>query len=244
MGRIMIIIPAIDLKDGKCVRLKQGDFNRLTVYSEFPADVAREWESGGAERIHIVDLDGSLAGAPRNLSAIRQIVRSVSVPVQIGGGIRNTETIETLLGIGVGRVILGTAALKQSGFAIDACRRFEGRIIIGIDAKGGNVAVEGWTEDSETSAVELARQYEPYRPDAVVYTDIRRDGMETGVNLESTRELAEAITVPVIASGGVSGIRDILELKKIEASGITGVIIGKALYSGALTLAEAIQATQ
>lgn len=240
----MIVIPAIDLKDGKCVRLKQGDFKRVTVYSEFPADVARQWEDGGAERIHIVDLDGSLAGAPRNLSAIRQIIRSVSVPVQVGGGIRNMETIETLLGIGVGHVILGTAALKQSGFVIDACNRFEGRIIIGIDAKEGRVAVEGWTEESQTSAVELARKYEPYHPGAVVYTDIRRDGMQTGVNLESTRELAEAIAVPVIASGGVSGTDDILKLKEIEASGISGVIVGKALYSGAMTLAEAIRAAR
>jgi len=240
----MLIIPAIDLKGGKCVRLQQGDFNRVTIYSDSPAEVAQKWEMMGAERIHIVDLDGSLAGSPRNMSAINNIVAGIAIPVQIGGGIRNMNTVETLLGMGVSRVILGTAALKQQQFVIDACSRFPGRIILGIDAKDGNVAVEGWTENSGTSAIELARFYEQYRPDAVVYTDIKRDGMETGVNLKSTQELALSISIPVIASGGVSGISDIVDLRNLEGDGITGVIIGKALYNDTLSLDEAIKAAR
>ncbi len=240
----MIIIPAIDLKDGRCVRLQQGDFGRATVYSENPAEIARKWQSGGAERIHVVDLDGSLAGASRNLPAIQAIVEATSVLIQVGGGIRNMETIEALLSLGVGRVILGTAALKQKQFVVNACSRFPGKILIGIDARGGLAAVEGWTEETGIPAIELARSYEAYDPEAFVYTDIKRDGMETGVNLESTRELAEAVSIPVIASGGVAGIGDILNLKKIETSGICGVIVGKALYSGALSLEDALKAAR
>ena len=240
----MIIIPAIDLKEGKCVRLQQGDFGRVTVYSERPAEIAEKWQAAGAERIHVVDLDGSLAGSPRNLAAISDIIKATSVPIQIGGGIRNMGSVESLFSLGVSRVILGTAALKQKQFVIDACKQFAGKILIGIDAKGGQVAVEGWTEETGVSAVELARSYQEYGPEAVVYTDIKRDGMETGVNLESTRELAEALSVPVIASGGVAGLQDILNLKKIESCGILGVIVGKALYTGALSLDEAIQAAK
>ena len=240
----MIVIPAIDLKDGKCVRLQQGDFNRVTIYSDNPGETATRWQSGGAERIHVVDLDGSLAGSPRNFHSIREIVKAVTIPVQVGGGIRSMDTIEQLFDAGVSRVILGTAALKQRQFVIDACTRFTGNIIIGIDAKDGLVAVEGWTETSGTSAVDVARMYQPYGPEAIIYTDISRDGMGTGINLKSTRELAESISIPVIASGGVSGIRDLLELKKIEKYGITGVIVGKALYSGALSIEEAVSAVK
>ena len=240
----MIVIPAIDLKDGKCVRLQQGDFNRVTVYSDCPEEFAVKWQSAGAKRLHIVDLDGSLAGSPRNLPVITKIVNAVTIPVQVGGGIRNMETVDRLFEAGVAKVILGTAALKQKQFVSYACRRFPGRIILGIDAKNGYAAIEGWTEDSGTLAIDVARHYQPYEPDAIVYTDIQRDGMQGGVNLQSTRELAETTGIPVIASGGVSGIQDLLELKKIESSGIIGVIVGKALYSGALSLEEAIRAAQ
>ncbi len=237
----MLVIPAIDLKNGQCVRLQQGDFNRVTVYSDCPEEVALKWQSAGAERIHIVDLDGSLAGSPRNLPAITRIVSTVSVPVQVGGGIRSMETVENFFAAGVAKVILGTAALKQKQFVIDACKQFPGRIILGIDAKGGYAAVEGWTENSGTLALDVARWFQPYHPDAVVYTDIQRDGMQGGVNLQSTRELAETVGIPVIASGGVSGIQDLVNLKEIEPYGVTGVIVGKALYSGAMSLEDAIR---
>lgn len=238
----MIIIPAIDLRDGKCVRLAQGDFERLTVYSDDPVAMARTWQEQGAQRLHLVDLDGSLAGAPRNGEQIRAIVEELSVPVQVGGGIRNRETIDYYLGMGVQWVILGTAALKDEHFVRTACRDYEGRIILGIDAGDGKVAVQGWTEETVESPLSLARKYEQEGLAAIVYTDIKRDGMGAGVNCESTRMLAEAIEVPVIASGGVAGLDDIYRLRAIESSGVCGVIIGKALYSGTLSLPEAINA--
>ena len=238
----MIVIPAVDLKDGKCVRLEQGDFNRATIYSDQPTEMAVRWQSGGAQRIHIVDLDGSLTGSPRNFNAIEEITKKVRIPVQVGGGIRNMDAVEKLFGVGVGYVILGTAALKNRAFVIDACTRYPGKVIIGIDAKNGYVAVEGWTEESGTPAIGIAQSYQQYGPAAIVYTDINRDGMGTGVNLESTRELAKAVVIPVIASGGVSGIHDLLEIKKMENFGVIGVIVGKALYSGAMTIEEAVRA--
>ncbi len=239
----MIIIPAIDLKDGKCVRLLQGDFSRATVYSDNPVEVAGIWQEKGAERIHIVDLDGSLAGFPRNKEVIRDIIRETDVPVQVGGGIRDMKTLEDYLRMGVYRVILGTAALKNRKFVLDACTANAGRIILGIDASGGKVAVEAWTEGMTESPLEVAKSYEGYGLDAIVYTDIKRDGMEVGVNIEATRDLAISVGIPVIASGGVSSINDIERLLEIEKSGVVGVIIGKALYSETLRLEDAIKVT-
>jgi len=238
----LIVIPAIDLKDGKCVRLAQGDFSRITVYSENPTEIAAQWQEQGAERIHIVDLDGSLAGSPRNSRAILAIVRSVGIPVEVGGGIRDIRTVASYVEGGVQWVILGTAALKNRSFVQEACRLFHGRIIIGIDARDGLAAAEGWTEKTAEPAVDIARLYEGDDPAAIVYTDIKRDGMETGVNIEATRMLARSVSIPVIASGGVAGIEDIKRVAKIEADGVMGVIVGKALYAGSLGLPEAIRA--
>lgn len=236
----MIVIPAIDLKGGRCVRLVQGDFGRATVYADDPTEMAAIWKNKGAERLHVVDLDGSLAGVPRHEAVIRRIVTETGLPLQVGGGIREMKTVEAYLRMGVRWVILGTAALRDPEFLRRACREFPDRVILGIDARGGQLAVQGWTETHAETAVALARRFEDDRPAALVYTDITRDGMETGINIENTRELAESVGIPVIASGGVSGMRDIENLMKIEGKGIFGVIAGKALYTGALCLAEAI----
>ena len=240
----MLIIPAIDLKDGRCVRLKQGDFSRSTVYSSDPVDVALRWQNAGAGRIHIVDLDGSLAGSPRNREEIKRIAGSVKVPIELGGGIRDLAAIESYLTAGIRFAILGSAALNNPELVKNACAEFPGRIIIGIDARDGMVAVEGWTVKTSIEAVELARSFEQFDLDSIIYTDINRDGMETGVNVEATRKLAESVKVPVIASGGVASLQDIRELKRVEQSGIMGVIIGKALYTGAIVLEEAIRVSQ
>lgn len=226
------------------MRLAQGDFNRTTVYGEHPADVARRWQDKGAERIHIVDLDGSLAGIPRNREAIGDIIRAVSIPVELGGGIRDLETIANYVNLGVRWIILGTAALRNPELVKEACRTFADQIILGIDARDELVAVQGWTEITSLTPIDLIRSYGECRVSAVVYTDIRRDGMETGVNIEATKALAEAIEIPVIASGGVGGIGDIEKLLEIEASGVIGVIAGRALYTGALSLEEAIRKTK
>ena len=237
----MVIIPAIDLKDGSCVRLLQGNFDRATVYSDEPEEMARTWVRRGAERIHVVDLDGSKKGKPSNRNIIEKIVRAVDVPVQVGGGIRDIYTIEDYLSIGVSRCILGTVALKNRPLVVDACSRFPGRIILGIDARDGMVAVEGWIENSNRSVLELAKEYEGIGLDALVYTDISRDGMQTGVNIAATEKIARDLSIPVIASGGVSGIRDIKALLDIEKSGVMGVIVGKALYDGTITLEAALE---
>jgi len=237
----VIIIPAIDLKDGKCVRLLQGDFSRATVYSDQPVEMAKNWQKKGAERIHVVDLDGSKAGFPENEEVIRNLVQEIDIPVQVGGGIRDMKTVEDYLDMGVSWVILGTAALKDRKFVVDACASYGGSIMLGIDGKEGKILVEGWTEETGQSVVEIAKSYEDFGVNAVVYTDIKRDGMETGVNIENTKILAESVNIPVIASGGVSGLKDIEELLKIESSGVIGVIAGKALYSGALQLEDAIE---
>ncbi|MBN1381159.1 MAG: 1-(5-phosphoribosyl)-5-[(5-phosphoribosylamino)methylideneamino]imidazole-4-carboxamide isomerase [Deltaproteobacteria bacterium] len=237
----MIMIPAVDLKDGRCVRLSQGDFNRLTVYSEDPVEIAKRWQDDGAERIHLVDLDGSLAGTPRNKDVIAAIVKALKVPVELGGGIRDMKTVGIYMDMGVQWAILGTAAIRNQSLIEEACRRYPGRIILGIDAADGIVAIKGWTEQTDTSAVETAKSYEGYGLDAIIYTDIKRDGMETGVNIKKTQELAEAVSIPVIASGGVKGIDDVDKLLAVEESGIMGVIIGRALYTGGLSLKEAIK---
>lgn len=240
----MLIIPAIDLKDGQAVRLKQGDFSRSTVYSSDPVEVALKWHEAGAGRIHIVDLDGSLAGTPRNMEVIRRIADRVGTPIELGGGIRDLATIEAYFDAGIRFAILGSVALKKPELVKAACGKYPGRIIVGIDARDGMVAVEGWTEATTKSAVELARSFEQFNLDSIIYTDINRDGMETGVNVEATRRLAESIRVPVTASGGVASLQDIRELKKVEPSGIRAVIIGKALYTGAINLEEAIRVSQ
>ena len=236
----MIIIPAIDLKDGKCVRLAQGDFSRMTVYAENPVEIAVQWQAQGAERIHIVDLDGSLAGSPRNREVILNLVRAVRIPIEVGGGIRDIKTVEFYVSHGIRWVILGTAALKNEVFVKEACQVFRGHVMVGIDAKDGLAAIEGWTEKTSGPAVDVARLYEGYGLEAVIYTDIKRDGMETGINIEATRIFAEAIEIPVIASGGVAGIEDIKKVVEIETAGVMGIIVGKALYTGGLYLPEAI----
>lgn len=237
----MIIIPAIDIKDGKCVRLAQGKFDRVTTYGDNPVEMALRWMEKGAELIHIVDLDGSVAGEPRNANIILDIAKNVDVPIQVGGGIRDMETIEFYLGNGVSSVILGTTALQNENTVRDACIEFPNKIILGIDALDGKVAVRGWTQATEKNAIDLARHYENFRVKAIIYTDIERDGMSTGVNIEATKELAKAVSIPVIASGGVASIADIEDLLAIEDCEIYGVIIGRALYTGAISLEKAIR---
>jgi phosphoribosylformimino-5-aminoimidazole carboxamide ribotide isomerase len=240
----MIVIPAIDLKDGRCVRLEQGLMERDTVFCDSPADQALEWQSQGAELLHIVDLNGAFAGEPKNRSSIKEIVKRIAIPTQLGGGIRDIATIAAYLEMGVSRIILGTAAQKRPELVKEACALFPGRIVVGIDAKGGMVAVQGWAEVTGVSAVNLARKFEGYGVSAIIYTDISRDGMLSGPNIDATRELAESINIPVIASGGVSSLKDIEDLLAIEEAGVIGVITGKAVYTGAIRLSEAIALTR
>jgi phosphoribosylformimino-5-aminoimidazole carboxamide ribotide isomerase len=240
----MIVIPAIDLKEGKCVRLEQGLMEKDTVFSDNPAEQARAWEAQGAELLHIVDLDGAFAGVPKNRAAIETILKAISIPAQLGGGIRDLATIEAYLALGLSRVIIGTAAQRNPALVEEACRKYPQQIVVGIDAKNGMVAVQGWAEVTGVAAVELAKRFEGYGVAAIIYTDIARDGMMQGPNLEATRQLAEAISIPVIASGGVSSLVDIENLLAIESSGVTGVITGKAIYTGALDLRTAISLTK
>jgi phosphoribosylformimino-5-aminoimidazole carboxamide ribotide isomerase len=237
----LIIIPAIDIKDGKCVRLAQGKFDHVTTYADNPVEMALTWMEKGAELIHIVDLDGSVAGMPRNEKIILDIAKKIKIPIQVGGGIRNMETIEFYLGNGVSSVVLGTTALHNENIVHDACEEFPNKIILGIDAFDGNVAVRGWTQTTEKNAIDLARHYEKYKLKAIVYTDIERDGMSTGVNIQATKEMAKAVSIPVIASGGVASITDIENLLAIKDCEIYGVIIGRALYTGAISLEKAIE---
>ncbi len=240
----MIVIPAIDLKEGRCVRLEQGLMDRDTVYSDDPAGQALCWQEQGGELLHIVDLDGAFAGVPRNRDAIRSIVEAVSIPTELGGGIRDLATIEAYLELGVSRVILGTVAKENPALVAEACRLFKGRIVVGIDARDGLVAVRGWADVTEKRATELAREMEGYGVEAIIYTDIARDGMMQGPNIEATRQLAESISIPVIASGGVSSLEDIARLMAVEQAGISGVITGKAIYTGSLNLREAVALTR
>lgn len=240
----MIIIPAIDLKDGKCVRLSQGRMDQETIYSENPVEMAKHWEAKGAERLHLVDLNGAVTGKPFHQSLIEEIVRSVHIPVEIGGGIRDLTTIENYIRYGAEWVILGTVALRNRNLLIEACEQFPGRVILGIDARGGKVAVEGWKEETSVPASELAKEFEGVGLSAIIFTDIERDGMGSGLNFESTRNLSRATSTPVIASGGVSKKEDIEHLLDLEPDGVIGVVIGRALYTGAINLEEAIRLTR
>jgi len=236
----MILYPAIDLKDGRCVRLKRGEMAQATVFNDDPAAQARAFEAQGFTWLHIVDLNGAFAGRPVNGPAVEAILGSVSIAVQLGGGIRDLATIEMWLGKGVRRVILGTAAVKSPPLVREACQRFPGRIVVGIDARGGKVAVEGWAETSELDAIELARRFEDAGVAAIVYTDIDRDGVLQGINLGATAELARATSIPVIASGGLAGIDDVRALLRPEYAILQGVIAGRALYDGRLDAREAL----
>ena len=240
----MLVIPAIDLKEGRCVRLEQGLMEKDTVYSDSPAAQARIWQEQGGELLHIVDLDGAFAGVPRNKAAIEDIVQAIDIPTELGGGVRDLATIEAYLQLGIGRVILGTVAKEKPELVQEACRLFPGRIVVGIDASNGFVAVRGWADVTEKKATEMAKEMEGFGVEALIYTDIARDGMMQGPNLEATRALAESIRIPVIASGGVSSLKDIENLMAIEASGVVGVITGKAIYSGALDLQAAVALTK
>ncbi|HYR24740.1 MAG TPA: 1-(5-phosphoribosyl)-5-[(5-phosphoribosylamino)methylideneamino]imidazole-4-carboxamide isomerase [Aquabacterium sp.] len=237
----MLLIPAIDLKDGKCVRLKQGDMNDSTTFGEDPAAMARRWLDAGARRLHLVDLNGAFAGQPVNQAAIKAILKEVGeeIPVQLGGGIRDLDTIERYLDGGLSYVIIGTAAVKNPGFLRDACTAFGGHIIVGLDAKDGKVATDGWSKLSGHEVVDLAKKFEDYGVEGVIYTDIGRDGMLTGINIDATVKLAQALSVPVIASGGLSNIQDIEALCAVEGEGVEGVICGRAIYSGDLDFASA-----
>lgn len=237
----MLIIPAIDLKEGKCVRLEQGLMDKATVYSDDPGTTAKHWEAQGAELLHVVDLNGAFAGIPKNLDAIKAIRAAVKMPIEVGGGIRDIATIGSLVSIGIDRIILGTAAIEDPAFVQQACREFPGRIIVGIDAKDGLVAIKGWAEVTKVKAVDLAKQMQEYGVIAIIYTDIKRDGMLSGPNIEATKALAESLRIPVIASGGVHTLKDIENLMTVRCNGVTGVITGKAIYSGSLNLREAIQ---
>jgi phosphoribosylformimino-5-aminoimidazole carboxamide ribotide isomerase len=237
----MLLIPAIDLKDGRCVRLQQGDMQASTVFSEDPAAMARRWLNAGARRLHLVDLNGAFAGKPVNEPAIKAILAEVGdeIPVQLGGGIRDLDTIERFLDDGLSFVIIGTAAVKNPGFLRDACTAFGGHILVGLDARDGKVATDGWSKLTGHEVIDLAKKFEDYGVEGVIYTDIGRDGMLSGINVEATVRLAQALTMPVIASGGLRGLDDIEQLCAVEDEGIEGVICGRAIYTGDLDFALA-----
>jgi len=232
----MLLIPAIDLKDGQCVRLKHGDMDQSTVFGDDPAAVARGWVDKGARRVHLVDLNGAFAGQPKNELAIKRILKEVGdeVDVQLGGGIRDLDTIERYLDAGLAYVIIGTAAVKNPGFLQDACSAFGGHIIVGLDAKDGKVATDGWSKLTGHEVVDLALKYQDYGVEGIIYTDIGRDGMLSGINIDATVKLAQALTIPVIASGGLSNIEDIRALCAVEEEGVEGVICGRSIYTGDL----------
>lgn len=237
----MLLIPAIDLKDGKCVRLKQGDMNASTTFGEDPAAMARRWVDAGARRLHLVDLNGAFAGKPVNEPAIKAILAEVGdeIPVQLGGGIRDLDAVERYLDDGLSFVIIGTAAVKSPGFLKDACTAFGGHIIVGLDARDGKVATDGWSKLTGHEVVDLAKKFEDYGVEGVIYTDIGRDGMLSGINIDATVRLAQGLTIPVYASGGVSGVADIERLCAVQDQGIAGVICGRAIYTGDLDFTSA-----
>jgi phosphoribosylformimino-5-aminoimidazole carboxamide ribotide isomerase len=242
----MHLIPAIDLKDGQCVRLRQGDMDQSTVFSADPIEVARHWRDQGAERLHLVDLNGAFAGQPRNQAAIRGILSAVGqdMVVQLGGGIRDLDTIEQYLDVGLDFAIIGTAAVKNPGFLRDACSAFGGHIVVGLDARDGKVATDGWSKLTGHDVVDLAKKFEDYGVESIIYTDIGRDGMLTGINVQATLRLAQASSVPVIASGGLSGLDDIRALHAVRDEGVEGVICGRAVYTGDLDYREALALVQ
>ncbi len=245
----MLLIPAIDLKNGHCVRLKQGDMDQATIFSDDPGEMARHWLLQGARRLHLVDLDGAFAGKPKNEPAVKSILKAVrefalannieEIPVQLGGGIRDLDTIERYLDDGISYIIIGTAAVKSPGFLHDACSAFPGQIIVGLDAKDGKVATDGWSKLSGHEVIDLAKKFEDYGCEAIIYTDIGRDGMMGGVNIEATVRLAQSMTIPVIASGGVHKLADVEALCAVQDEGISGVICGRSIYEGTLDLREA-----
>jgi phosphoribosylformimino-5-aminoimidazole carboxamide ribotide isomerase len=237
----MLIIPAIDLKDGHCVRLEQGRMETATVFSKDPGQAAAQWAEQGARRLHVVDLNGAVAGKPRNEQAVKDIIAAVDadIPVQLGGGIRDLDTIERYLDDGVSYVIIGTAAVKNPGFLHEACDAFPGHIMVGLDARDGKVATDGWSKLTKHDVVDLARRFQDYGVEAVIHTDIGRDGMLKGVNVEATVKLAQALSIPVIASGGLTSLEDVKRLREVEAEGIVGAITGRAIYEGRLDFAAA-----
>ena len=238
----MLIIPAIDLKDGRCVRLQQGDMSTATVFGEDPVAMAQHWAAQGARRLHVVDLNGAVAGRPKNEKVIREMIKAVgdAMPIQLGGGIRDLDTIESYIDAGVTYVVIGTAAVKNPGFLSDASYAFPGHIIAGLDAKDGKVAVEGWSKMTGHDVVDLAKKYEEYGIEALVYTDIGRDGMMTGINIEATLKLAQAIKIPLIASGGLNSLQDVETVcQKLVPEGVIGAITGRALYEGKIDFKQA-----
>lgn len=237
----MLLIPAIDLKEGRCVRLRQGDLDDVTVFSEDPAAMASQWLEQGARRLHLVDLNGAVAGKPKNEVAIKSIIHAMGgeIPVQIGGGIRDLDTIERYLASGISYVIIGTAAVKDPGFLRDACSAFPGNIIVGLDARDGKIATDGWSKLTRHDVLDLARKFEDYGCEAIIYTDIGRDGMLSGVNIQATVALAQHVNIPIIASGGVTDLKDIEALCAVEDQGVEGAILGRSLYEGTLNFGAA-----
>ncbi len=232
----MLLIPAIDLKDGRCVRLRQGDLDEVTVFSEEPATMASHWLDLGARRLHLVDLNGAVAGKPKNDAPIKAILEAVGdeIPVQIGGGIRDLDTIESYLDAGISYVIIGTAAVKNPGFLQDACGAFPGKIIVGLDARDGKIATDGWSKLTRHDVLDLAKKFEDYGCESIIYTDISRDGMLSGVNVDATVKLAQHVRIPVFASGGIAGMQDIEALCAVEDEGVEGAILGRSIYEGTL----------
>ena len=238
----MLIIPAIDIKDGRCVRLYQGEMDKETVYFASPVEAAKHWVEQGAEWLHVVDLNGAVEGRPVHKQAVAAICMGFAVSVQLGGGLRSLEAVEEALGLGIARVILGTAAYEDREFLRQACRKFPEKIVVGIDARAGRVAVKGWKENTAMDAVELAARCAADGAATIIYTDIGRDGTREGVNVQDTLRVARAVKIPILASGGVATLEDIRRLKQVEHEGVAGVIVGRALYSGAFTLREALEA--
>jgi len=236
----MLIIPAVDIKGGKCVRLEQGLMNRETIFSDHPEEIALQWERKGAKRLHIVDLDGAVYGKPLNKKDIKKILDTVSMPVELGGGIRDLDTIEEYIDLGIDQIIIGTIAYKNSHLVEVVCRRYPGKIIVSIDSKDNYVSVEGWTEPTSITAIDLAKRFEDMGIAAFIYTDIQRDGMRSGPNIDGIREFAKGINVGVIAAGGISSMKDIKDLLTLQKDGVNGIITGRALYDGSIKLEEAI----